>query len=187
MKKLFYIFVILTCLFFTGCFSEKDSVFYDSEWIMKNYDAQGQLYYHHLILQPKHKVMLRASYADSTNIMVWVGKYKINSRKIDFDFTECLRYENGEIVGKYTAGKLIKYYAGDFFYSVAALEAESPSNKTDKTNSANESKSHENEAFFSDAKTPKQYHLELIRPKNFFYGKNIDIFGNPLEEFIKVK
>ena len=33
----------------------------------------------------------------------------------------------------------------------------------------------------------KQYHLELIRPKNYFYGENKDIFGNPLEEFIKVK
>ncbi len=180
MKKTFKLLLpLLTALFLlslAGCFSEKKSVFYDSEWIMKNYDAQGLLYYHHLILQPGHKVMLRASYADSSNIIVWTGKYKINSRKFDFDFTECVRYENGEIVGQYKAGQLVKYYNGDFYYSVAGFEVEGGSEdagSSDKTESENE--------------PAKIYHLELIRPKNYFYGENKDIFGNLMEEFIKVK
>ena len=165
MKKFACIIVILTTVILTGCFSEKKSPFYDSEWIMQNYDNKMQLYYHHLILHPNHKVMLRASYADSSNIIVWTGTYKINSKKIDFDFTECVRYENGEIVGQYKAGQLVKYYAGDFYYSVAELSEDAPAGEESK----------------------KQYHLELIRPKNYFYGENKDIFGNPLEEFIKVK
>ena len=165
MKKLFYILLIFAALSFTGCFSEKKSPFYDSEWIMQNYDNQMKLYYHHLILYPNHRVMLRASYADSSNIIVWTGEYKISSKKIQFNFTECVRYENNEIVGQYKAGQLVKYYQGDFYYSVAALEAEAPEGK----------------------EAEKQYHLELIRPKNYFYGENKDIFGNPLEEFIKVK
>lgn len=162
MKKLTVIFIILLPLFFTGCFSEKKSPFYNSEWIMKNYDADSQLYYHHLILSPDHSVMLRASYADSSNIMVWTGKYKINSKKLSFKFSNCLRYENGEIVGEYKAGQLVNYYAGDFLYSLAEL--------------GNEEEEEE-----------KEYHLQLIRPKNYFYGENKDIFGNPLDEFIKVK
>ena len=165
MKKLFYILLIFAALSFTGCFSEKKSPFYDSEWIMQNYDNQMKLYYHHLILYPNHRVMLRASYADSSNIIVWTGEYKISSKKIKFNFTECVRYENNEIVGQYKAGQLVKYYQGDFYYSVAALEAEAP----------------------EGGEAEKQYHLELIRPKNYFYGENKDIFGNPLEEFIKVK
>ena len=165
MKKFACIIVILTTVILTGCFSEKKSPFYDSEWIMQNYDNKMQLYYHHLILHPNHRVMLRASYADSSNIIVWTGTYKINSKKIDFDFTECIRYENGEIVGQYKAGQLVKYYAGDFYYSVAELSEDAPAGEESK----------------------KQYHMELIRPKNYFYGENKDIFGNPLEEFIKVK
>ena len=165
MKKFSCIILILTTVILTGCFSEKKSPFYDSEWIMQNYDNKMQLYYHHLILHPNHKVMLRASYADSSNIIVWTGTYKINSKKIDFDFTECVRYENGEIVGQYKAGQLVKYYAGDFYYSVAELEGKAAEGQEPE----------------------KQYHMELIRPKNYFYGENKDIFGNPLEEFIKVK
>lgn len=159
MKKFFVIFLIIISVFFTGCYSEKDSPFYDSEWIMQNYDNQMQLYYHHLVLYPNHRVMLRASYADSTNILVWTGTYKINSKKIIFNFAECVKYENGEIVGQYKSGSVVKFYQGDFYYSVAELGDE------------------EN----------RQYHLELIRPKNYFYGENKDIFGNPLEEFIKTK
>ena len=160
MKKLFpALLLISVILVFTDCLSEKNSLFNDSEWIMKNYDSQGKLYYHHLILGMNHSAMLRASYSDSSNIIVWSGKYKINSKKIIFDFTECVRYENGEIVGQYTSGKLIKYYSGEFFYSLAELgELEN-----------------------------RQYHMELIRPKNYFYGENKDIFGNQMEEFIKVK
>ena len=162
---------------FTGCFSEKKSVFYDSEWIMKNYDSQGQLYYQHLILQPGHKVMLRASYADSSNIIVWTGKYKITSRKLDFDFTECVRYENGEVVGEYKAGQLVKFYNGDFYYSVAGFDVkDSGSGEAAETTEVD-----------TLEKSNKIYHLELIRPKNYFYGENKDIFGNPMEEFIKVK
>ena len=66
----------------TGCFIERNTPFYDSEWVMQNYDENGGLYYHHLILQPGHKAMLRVSYADSTNIIVWTGTYKINSKNI---------------------------------------------------------------------------------------------------------
>ena len=158
-KYIHCIFIILLfTLLFTGCLNEKESPFYKSEWVMQNYDANDQLYYHHLILQPKGQVTLRVSYADSTNIIVWTGTYKYNSRKIKFNFTECIRYENGEITGKYTSGQLIKYYNGEFYYSLGLIQ-EGP----DKEN----------------------YHLQLIRPKNYFYGDGSDIFGNPLEEFVK--
>ena len=72
---------VLFPLFLTGCFNEKSSPFYDSEWVAQNLDDNADLYYHHLILQPGHKVMLRVSYADSTNIIVWNGTYKVNSKK----------------------------------------------------------------------------------------------------------
>ena len=161
MKKSFLVLlIILISLSLTGCFNYAKSPFYDSEWVMQNYDDKANLYYHHLILKPDHKVMLRASYADSTNIIVWNGTYKLNSKKFDFDFTECLRYENGEVVGKYTSGQMIKYYTGDFYYSVGLLEE-------------------------GDGK--ENYHLELIRPKNYFYGENKDVFGNYLQEFVKFK
>ena len=156
--KIIFIISILSLL--TGCFSEKGSPFYDSEWIMQNIDNNGELYYHHLILSPGHKVMLRVSYADSSNIIVWTGNYKINSKKLDFNFTECVRFENGEVVGKYTSGQLIKFYEGEFFYSVGLI---------------------------TDADKNENYHLQLIRPKNYFYGEATDIFGNPLEEFVKMK
>ena len=71
-----------------------------------------------------------------------------------------VRFENGEVVGKYTSGQLIKFYEGEFFYSVGLIAGEN-----------------ENEV----------YHLQLIRPKNYFYGEATDIFGNPLEEFVKMK
>lgn len=162
MKKHFLsVILILSSILFTSCFNEKNTPFYDSEWIMQNYDSQGLLYYHHLILYPDHRVMLRASYADSSNILVWTGKYKIDSRKFDFTFTECVRYENGEIIGQYKAGSVVKYYEGIFYYSVAEIEDE----KNDS----------------------KQYLLELIRPKNVFYGENKDVFGNHLETFVKYK
>ena len=159
-KSILGLLIILISLSVTGCFSYKTSPFYDSEWVMQNYDNNMQLYYHHLILKPDHTVMLRASYADSTNIIVWNGTYKINSKKIKFNFTECVRYEDGKPVGTYDATQLIKYYTGDFYYSVAELG--------------------------ETAETMK-YHLELIRPKNYFYGEAIDIFGNRFEEFIKMK
>jgi hypothetical protein len=144
----------------TSCFSFKKSPFYDSEWVMQNVDVKNQLYYHHLILNSDHTVMLRVSYADSTNIIVWKGTYKINSKKIKFNFTECLRYENGQVVGQYTAGQIIKYYTGEFDYSVALLD---------------------------EGGGKENYHLELIRPKNYFYGENVDVFGNLLQEFVKFK
>ena len=153
--------IILISLSVTGCFNYKKSPFYDSEWVMQNYDNNMQLYYHHLILKPDHTVMLRVSYADSTNIIVWNGTYKIDSKKIKFNFTECVRYENGEIIGQYKAGSVVKYYEGIFYYSVAEIEDE----KNDS----------------------KQYLLELIRPKNVFYGENKDVFGNHLETFVKYK
>lgn len=159
-SKIFFSILIFSLLsgLFTGCFSLKKSPFYDSEWVMQNRDENNLLYYHHLILQPNHKALLRVSYADSTNIIVWSGTYKINSRKIVFDFSECIRYENGAVVGNYSSGKLIKYYTGEFLYSVAMIEEDSGS---------------------------ENYHLQLIRPKNYFYGEAVDIFGNRFEDFVK--
>ena len=58
MKRLTYIILIFVTLVFTGCFSEKKSPFYDSEWIMRNYDAEGKLYYHHLMRCKKAKELL---------------------------------------------------------------------------------------------------------------------------------
>ena len=157
-KKCLILLILLLSLSVTGCFNYKDSPFYDSEWVMQNYDNSMQLYYHHLILKPDHTVMLRVSYADSTNIIVWNGTYKIDSKKIKFNFTECVRYEGGQPVATYEAQKFIKYYTGDFYYSVAEL---------------------------GETADTMNYHLELIRPKNYFYGDAVDIFGNRFEEFVK--
>ena len=88
-SKLLLVLTILFSLSLTGCFNEKSSPFYDSEWVMQNLDDNAELYYHHLFLMPGHKVMLRVSYADSSNIIVWNGTYKINSQKIKFSFTSC--------------------------------------------------------------------------------------------------
>ena len=151
---------VLFPLFLTGCFNEKSSPFYDSEWVMQNLDDNADLYYHHLILQPGHKVMLRVSYADSTNIIVWNGTYKVNSKKIKFDFTSCERFENGKKFGDYNDRKLIKYYTGEFYYSAAPL---------------------------TDDQGKERWHLQLIRPNNYFYGDGSDIFGNQFEDFIKVE
>ena len=159
-KWISFLFVLILSFMMMSCFSFKKSPFYDSEWVMQNVDVKNQLYYHHLILNSDHTVMLRVSYADSTNIIVWKGTYKINSKKIKFNFTECLRYENGQVVGQYTAGQMIKYYTGEFYYSVALLD---------------------------EGGGKENYHLELIRPKNYFYGENVDVFGNLLQEFVKFK
>ena len=157
-KNCLFVILILLSLSITGCFSLKDSPFYDSEWVMQNYDENMQLYYHHLILKPDNTVMLRVSYADSTNIIVWNGTYKINSKKIKFNFTDCVRYENGKVIGNYDKKPLIKYYTGEYYYSVAEL---------------------------GETADTMNYHLELIRPKNYFYGEATDIFGNKFEEFVK--
>ena len=151
---------VLFPLFLTGCFNEKASPFYDSEWVMQNLDDNADLYYHHLILSPDHKVMLRVSYADSSNIIVWNGTYKVNSKKFKFDFTSCERYENGKKFGDYNDRKLIKYYTGEFYYSAAPL---------------------------TDDQGKERWHLQLIRPNNYFYGDGSDIFGNQFEDFIKVE
>ncbi len=161
-KSILGLLIILISLSLTGCFNYKNSPFNDSEWVMQNYDNNMQLYYHHLILKPDHTVMLRVSYADSTNIIVWNGTYKIDSKKIKFNFTECVRFEDGKPVGTYDAQKLIKYYTGDFYYSLGLLDE-------DKDGSE------------------QRYHMELIRPKNYFYGEATDIFGNRFEEFVKFK
>ena len=160
MKRKSIFFALFFCFLITSCFSEKKSPFYDSEWLMKNVDQNNQPYFHQLFLNPDHTVTLQASYENSTNVIVWTGTYKITSKKINFNFTKCTRFENLEPVGNYTAGKLIKYYTGDFYYSVAQIDEPDGS---------------------------KKYHLELKRPEKYFYGKSIDIFGNPLEEFIKIK
>lgn len=152
--------VLVLSALLTSCFSLKNSPFYDSEWVMQNLDDKGQLYYHHLILNSDHTAMLRVSYADSTNIIVWNGTYKINSKKINFNFTECVRYENGAPVGTYKAGQMIKFYTGEYYYSLGLIDEDSET---------------------------KRYHLQLIRPKNYFYGETKDIFGNLFEEFVKFK
>ena len=154
--------ILLLSLSVTGCFNYKKSPFYDSEWVMQNYDNNMQLYYHHLILKPDHTVMLRVSYADSTNIIVWNGTYKIDSKKIKFNFTESVRYEDGKPVATYEAQKFIKFYTGEFYYSLGLLGDSE-----------------------DDEDTEKRYHLELIRPKNYFYGETKDIFGNRFEEFVQ--
>ena len=84
-----------------------------------------------------------------------------NSKKFDFNFTECIRYEKGEPVGKYTTGKMIKYYSGEYMYSLG----------------------------YSDDSTEEdpKYVMRLIRPKNYFYGEGLDMFGNMLEDFVKTK
>lgn len=160
MKKISVLFVfILTSLLLISCYEGKNTPFYDSEWIMQNFDANNQSYYHHLILQPDHKVMLRSSYFDSTNIIVWSGTYKIKSKKIIFNFTECSRYEDGKNVGQYSDKRLINYYKGEYFYSLGLI------GDTDET---------------------KKYHLQLIRPESVFYGETKDIYGNYFEDFVKV-
>lgn len=143
----------------SGCFSEKKSPFYDSEWIMQNYDNDAQLYYHHLILKPDHSVMLRTSYADSQNIIVWRGTYKISSKKMIFKFEDCSRFEKGENIGQYSDKRLVKFYTGEYLYSLGLIG--------DEDN--------------------KVWHLQLIRPKNQFYGETKDIYGNYFEEFVKTK
>lgn len=159
MKRFLSVFFIFTfVLLLTSCFDEKKTPFYNSEWLMTNYDSAGELYYHHLILKPEHKVTLRSSYFDSTNIIVWEGTYKVNSKKIVFNFTECNRYEDGKIVGQYDSIRLKKFYNGEFLYSLAELG-------------------------FPE----KEYHLQLIRPKNQIYGETKDIFNNDLEVFVKMQ
>lgn len=159
MKKCFTsVFVIFFVLFLSGCFIEKNSPFYDSQWIMHNMDENGIEYYHHLILQPEHKVTLRVSYFDSTNITVWEGTYKIDSKKITFNFKECNHYEDGKIVGQYQDTRIIKFYSGEFLYSIAEIGV-----------------------------PDKKYHLQLIRPKNQIYGEAKDIFNNHLEVFVKME
>ena len=87
MKKplIFGLLIIITILF-SGCYEGKNTPFYDSEWIMQNVDGNNQAYYHHLILNPDKTVMLRSSYFDSTNIIVWTGTYKIKSKKMRIDW-----------------------------------------------------------------------------------------------------
>lgn len=160
MKKfLLWLPCLLVALLFTSCFSEKNTPFYNSEWIMQNYDADANLYYHHLILKPDHKVMLRSSYADSTNIIVWRGTYKLNSKKIVFSFEDCSRFEKGENVGQYSNKRLVNFYNGEYFYSLGLI---------------------------GDTELDQNYHLQLIRPKNQIYGETKDIYGNLFEEFVKI-
>lgn len=157
-KTFLVICIVLFGMIFAGCFNEKESPFYDSQWIMQNYDENSQLYYHHLILKPDHQVMLRVSYADSTNIIVWRGTYKINDKKITFNFEDCSRFEKGENVGQYSDKRLVKFYNGEYLYSIGEIG--------DDDN--------------------KAWHLQLIRPKNQILGEAKDIYGNLLQEFVKV-
>lgn len=162
MKLRNIVFFLLTCTFITvstSCSSQKDSPFSKSEWLMQNVDSNNQPYYHRLFLNTDNTVSLQASYNNSTNVMEWTGTYKITSKKIVFNFTQCVRYENKVAVGKYTTGRIIKYYTGDFLYSVGLVE---------------------------DLDKVERYHLQLMRPEEYFYSQTTDIFGNPLAEFVKV-
>lgn len=158
--KRFIVFVLVFGCLVSSCFSAKKGPFYDSEWIMQNVDENNQPYVHQLFLKADKTVTLQVHYVNSNKVIVWTGTYKLKSKKIVFDFTECVRFENNQAVGRYTAGQFIKYYTGEFLYSVGLIDESDGSQK---------------------------YHLQLIRPKNYFYREAQDIFGNPLEEFIKVK
>jgi hypothetical protein len=163
MKKFLISLSVLFVFLFTACFNEKESPLYDSEWLMINYDINNnnKEYYHQLILNQDHTAVIRVTYTDSTNIIEWKGTYKLSSKKITFNFTECNRYESGKKVGNYEAVKLIKYYTGEFFYSVAKIAEKEGEEGV--------------------------YHLQLTRPEIYFYGKGLDIFGNPLDVFVKTK
>ena len=39
----------------------------------------------------------------------------------------------------------------------------------------------------ADDQGKERWHLQLIRPQNYFYGDGSDIFGNQFEDFIKVE
>ena len=101
---------------------------------------------------------MQAYYMNSPTVIVWTGKYKLTSNKLFFTFEKCSRFEDGVNTGNYKAERVIKYFQGEFFYSVGLV-----------------------------GENKDEYHLELIRPKNFFYGKNLDFFGNPMEEFVRVE
>lgn len=161
--KPFFLFTVLIFIsMVTGCYSQKNTPFYDSQWIMQNYDNNMQLYYHHLILKPDHTVTLRTSYADSTKIIVWTGKYKLDSKKITFNFENCIRYEDGKNMGQYEDKRLVKFYNGEYLYSTGLLDKDvTPDSE-------------------------KVWHLQLIRPKNQIYGETKDIYGNYFEDFVKV-
>ena len=162
MKKFLSILFAVTMMFtLNSCFSEKDSPFYDSEWVMQSYDAQGQIYFHNLTLKPNHEATLSVLYDKTYDGLYWSGKYKINSKKIEFDFTDCVRFKNNEITDRVISGKVIKYYNGEFFYSLAEAG--------------------------QNPEVSAQDRMALIRPKGYFYGGNKDILGNQMEEFVKIK
>ena len=114
--------LILISLTLTGCFNIKKSPFYDSEWVMQNYDNNKRLYYHHLVLKPDYTAKLRVTYEDFTSVIEWKGTYKIDSKKIKFNFTECELLKEGKLTGAYESQKLIKFYSGEYYYSLGLLE-----------------------------------------------------------------
>lgn len=159
-RKVLFTSLILVLVFsFASCTNQKNTLFYDSEWLMQNVDSNNQPYYHHLVFQPENKVMLRVSYFDSQNIIVWSGTYKLKSKEIFLNFSECARFENGEYEGLYTDKRLINYYKGEYLYSLGLV---------------------------GETEEEQVYHLQLIRPENVFYGETKDIFGNYFEDFVKI-
>ncbi|NLK45141.1 MAG: hypothetical protein GX297_00550 [Treponema sp.] len=155
---LILLFVSLLSFLFISCFNEKQSILFDSEWIMQNVDEKGQSYVHHLFLNPDYQAVFKVYYKDATIAVVWTGKYKLTSKKLIFNFDKCTRFENDKPVGQYDSTRIIKYFSGDYFYSVGLVGEEN-----------------------------KEYHMDLIRPKDYFYNQNIDFFGNPMEEFTLVE
>jgi hypothetical protein len=160
MKKIGVVAVFLLPFFLISCFNLKESPFFCSEWVMENKDDAGETYLQQIFFNEGGKVTIQIHYKNNTSAIVWTGKYKISGKKINFKMENCAQMENsgGEasVVQKITRKNIINFYNGDFYYSLAAPDDEH-----------------------------KLWRLELIRPQNYFYGKNLDFMGKPLETFYR--
>ncbi len=155
-KKIFLPLIFCMPLFLASCYNEKSNPLYNSEWIMDSVDQNGDSYVNHLFLNADHSAIMKTYYDGSNAAIVWTGKYKLSSKKIKFNFTSCSRVEDSEVTDVISQTQIIKFYSGDFFYSVANLGDLEPNWK-----------------------------MELIRPKNYFYRKTTDFFGMPMGMFTR--
>ncbi|MGP1587439.1 MAG: hypothetical protein ACTTHG_03775 [Treponemataceae bacterium] len=169
---LFFILLFTAVFFnFTSCFNEKQSPIYAHEWIMKNQDFAGNQYVHQIFFKANHVVTIQVYYEGSENALVWTGKYKLSGKKIVFDIENCAQLQNGKLSNRVTKTSIIKYFSGDFFY-VLSEKIYSEDELSDEL--ANE--------------TPvKTWRMELIRPQNIFYGKNLDFMGQKMETWVRVE
>lgn len=157
MKKISVIFVILLCaVVFSSCYNIKNSPFYESEWLMENKDSYGAVYYHQIFFKAGGNVTLQVYYPSNNTAVVWTGKYKISSAKLNLKMDKCVQVENGTPVFEITKRNIITYFNGDFTYALAEPGEEFP-----------------------------YWRMELIRPKTYFYGKNLDFMGNPMEVYCR--